>query len=114
MQSSVLRSFEVADSFRTAKQSRRTKSRSAEYRKDLVGGDCGVFESNSLAAVAGYPNISVPAGFVQGLPAGISFWGRAFSEPVLIKIAYAFEQATRHRRGPGFLPTLSLQAAARQ
>jgi amidase len=67
---------------------------------DLVNGDCGVFESNTLAAVAGYPNITVPAGFVQGLPAGISFWGRAFSEPTLIKIAYAFEQATQARKPP--------------
>ena len=72
---------------------------------DLVGGDCGVFESSSLAAVAGYPNITVPAGYVQGLPTGISFFGRAFSEPTLIKIAYAFEQATKARRAPKYLPT---------
>ena len=75
------------------------------WTTDLVNGDCGVFESNSLAAVAGYPNITVPAGFVQGLPAGISFWGRAFSESTLIKIAYAFEQATKARKTPTFLPT---------
>jgi amidase len=58
------------------------------------------------AAIAGYPDISVPMGFVRGLPVGISFFGRAWSEPVLIRIAYAYEQATRHRRAPGFLETL--------
>ncbi len=70
---------------------------------DLVNGDCGVFESSSLAAVAGYPNITIPAGYVQGLPCGISFFGRAFSEPTLIRIAYAFEQATKSRKPPTFL-----------
>ncbi len=75
------------------------------WMTDLVNGDCGVFESGSMAAVAGYPIVTVPAGFVQGLPAGISFFGRAFSEPVLIKIAYAFEQLTKARRTPKFLPT---------
>ena len=58
------------------------------------------------AAIAGYPDISVPMGFVSGLPAGVSFFGRAWSEPVLIRIAYAFEQATRHRAAPTFAPTL--------
>ena len=58
------------------------------------------------AAIAGYPDISVPMGFVSGLPAGVSFFGRAWSEPVLIRIAYAFEQATRHRQAPTFAPTL--------
>jgi Asp-tRNAAsn/Glu-tRNAGln amidotransferase A subunit and related amidases len=72
---------------------------------DLISGDCGVFESSSQAAVAGYPNITVPAGYVQGLPAGMSFFGPAFSEPTLIKIAYAFEQATKARKAPGYLPT---------
>ncbi len=58
------------------------------------------------AAIAGYPDVSVPMGFVSGLPVGISFFGRAWSEPVLLRIAYAFEQATRHRRAPGFEETL--------
>jgi len=74
---------------------------------DLINGDCGgnYISSSSLAAVAGYPNITVPAGFLKELPIGISFFGRAFSEPALIKIAYAFEQATRVRRVPKFLET---------
>ena len=57
----------------------------------------------SIAAVAGYPYITVPAGFVEGLPVGIGFFGRAFSEPQLIKIAYAFEQKTNARREPKYL-----------
>ncbi|MBA2620319.1 MAG: amidase [Acidobacteria bacterium] len=59
----------------------------------------------SLAAVAGYPYITVPAGIIDGLPAGIAFFGGAFSEPQLIKFAYAFEQMTRMRQEPKFLPT---------
>ncbi|HLM02030.1 MAG TPA: amidase [Pyrinomonadaceae bacterium] len=77
----------------------------AAWMIDLVNGDCGVFESGSMAAVAGYPIVTVPAGYVQGLPAGISFFGRAFTEPTLIKIAYAFEQATKARVTPKFLQT---------
>ncbi len=57
------------------------------------------------SAVAGYPNITVPAGFVDEMPIGVSFFGRAFSEPALIKFAYAFEQATKMRQPPKFLPT---------
>ena len=59
----------------------------------------------SLAAVAGYPYMTVPAGFIDGLPAGMAFFGAAFSEPQLIKFAYAFEQMTRMRQTPKFLPT---------
>lgn len=76
---------------------------------DLVYGDRGVGGHSGPAAVAGYPNITVPAGFVFGLPIGISFFGRAWSEPVLLKLAYAFEQATRHRRPPTFPPTASVE-----
>jgi len=77
---------------------------------DLIDGDHDSGGSSTPAAVAGYPNINVPAGFVRGLPVGISFFGRAYSEPALIRIAYAFEQATRFRRGPQFLPTIELGA----
>lgn len=79
---------------------------------DLVNGDHDTGGSSSPAAVAGYPNINVPAGFVFGLPVGISFFGRAWSEPVLIKIAYAFEQTTRVRKQPQFLITANLDANA--
>ena len=58
------------------------------------------------AAIAGYPDISVPMGQVAGLPVGISFFGRAWSEPTLIRIAYAYEQATKMRRPPGYAATL--------
>ncbi len=71
---------------------------------DLVYGDRDVGGSSSPAAVAGYPNITVPVGDIVGLPVGISFFGRAWSEPVLLKIAFAFEQATKHRKAPRFLP----------
>ena len=73
---------------------------------DLVAGDHFGGGSSSPAAVAGYPNINVPAGYVLGLPVGISFFGRAWSEPVLIRLAYAYEQASKVRKPPQFLPTL--------
>ena len=73
---------------------------------DLVDGDHDVGESSNAAAVAGYPNITVPAGFISGLPVGISFFGRAWSEPTLLKIAYGFEQATKARKAPQFLPAV--------
>ncbi len=75
---------------------------------DLVNGDYGVNGSSTVPAVAGYPHITVPAGYEFGLPVGISFFGRAWSEPKLIAIAYAYEQAMKHRRPPKFLPTADL------
>ena len=77
---------------------------------DLINGDHFTGGSSTPAAVAGYPAITVPVGFVCGLPVGISFFGRAYSEPTLIKLAYSFEQATKHRRAPRFLPTAELKA----
>jgi amidase len=70
---------------------------------DLVDGDHSAGGSSNAAAVAGYPNINVPAGFIFELPVGISFFGRAWSEPVLLKIAYGFEQVVKARKPPEFL-----------
>jgi len=75
---------------------------------DWVNGDHFTGGYSSASAVAGYPHITVPAGYVFGLPVGISFFGRAWSEPTLIKFAYAFEQATKARRAPEFLATAKL------
>jgi amidase len=76
---------------------------------DLISGDHFGGGSSNAAAVAGYPNINVPAGYLFGLPVGISFFGRAWSEPTLLKIAYGFEQATQARKAPKFLPTAELK-----
>jgi amidase len=73
---------------------------------DLLNGDHSAGGSSNAAAVAGYPNINVTAGFLSGLPVGISFFGRAWSEPTLIKLAYSFEQATKARQAPKFLATI--------
>ncbi len=74
---------------------------------DLVNGDHFTGSSSTPAAVARYPSVSVPMGFVMGLPVNLSFFGRAWSEPILIRLAYAFEQITMHRKAPTFAPTLA-------
>jgi amidase len=79
---------------------------------DLINGDHAAGGSSSAAAVAGYPNINVTAGYLWGLPVGISFFGRAWSEPTLLKIAYSFEQLTKARQKPRFLPTIEIPAAS--
>ena len=79
---------------------------SPAWPTDLVNGDHSGGGSSNAAAVAGYPNINVPAGNLWGLPVGLSFFGRAWSEPTLIRLAYAFEQATKARITPKFLPTV--------
>lgn len=76
---------------------------SPAWKTDHVNGDHFMLASSSPAARAGYPNITVPMGFVEELPVGVSFFGKAWSEPVLIEIAYAYEQATKHRKAPKFL-----------
>jgi amidase len=78
------------------------------WTTDWLNGDHFTGGYSTASAVAGYPHITVPAGYVFGLPVGISFFGRAWSESTLIKFAYSFEQATKARRAPQFLPTAKL------
>ena len=81
---------------------------SPAWTTDLINGDRYHMGSSSPAAISGYPNITVPMGFFRELPVNISIWGRAWSEPELLRIAYAYEQLTRHRQAPKFIPTLDL------
>ncbi len=78
------------------------------WMNDLVKGDASGGGFTSLAAVAGYPHVTVPGGFVHGLPCGLSFVGTAWSEPRLIALAYAFEQATKHRRAPTYPKSINI------
>jgi len=81
---------------------------SPAWTTDVINGDRFLMSSSSPAAISGYPNISVPMGFFTELPVNISIWGRAWSEPQLLRIAFAYEQLTRHRRKPKFIPALDL------
>lgn len=76
---------------------------SPAWKTDLINGDHFMGGSSSPAAISGYPNITVPMGFVDDLPVGISFFGRQWSEPVLLEVAYGYEQSTRHRKAPTFI-----------
>jgi len=78
---------------------------SPAWKTDLVNGDNFLGASSAFAAISGYPNITVPMGFIDELPTGVSFFGRAWSEPVLLEIAYGFEQGTKHRKAPTFMTT---------
>jgi amidase len=80
---------------------------SPAWKTDLINGDSYTVSSSSPAAISGYPNVTVPMGFVDGLPVGISFFGRAWSEPLLIGLAYAYEAGTKFRRAPQFIPVWS-------
>jgi len=77
---------------------------SPAWKTDLVNGDTFHYGSSSPAAQSGYPNVCVPMGYVDDLPVGLSIFGRAWSEGLLISIAYAYEQVTLHRRAPQYLP----------
>jgi amidase len=74
---------------------------------DHINGDRDTGGCTTPAAVAGYPHITVPAGFYGGLPIGLSFFGTAWSEPTLFKLAYSWEQQMNARRKPGFAPSVA-------
>jgi amidase len=76
---------------------------SPAWKTDLILGDHFVGGSSSLAAISGYPAISLPMGFIENLPVGVTFFGRAWSEPILLQIAFAYEQGTKHRKAPKYI-----------
>jgi amidase len=78
---------------------------SPAWKTDLIDGDHFMGGSSSAAAIAGYPSIAVPMGFIDELPVDVSFFGKAWSEPVLLEIAYAYEQGTKHRKAPRYIPS---------
>ena len=75
------------------------------WKTDMINGDNFVLSTSVYAALSGYPNINIPMGFIGDVPVGVSFFGRVWSEPILLEIAYAYEQGTQHRVPPKFLPT---------
>jgi amidase len=76
---------------------------SPAWKTDLILGDHFVGGSSSLAAISGYPAITVPMGFIDNLPVGVTFFGRAWSEQLLLQIAYSYEQGTKHRKAPKYI-----------
>ncbi|MEO7990651.1 MAG: amidase [Chryseolinea sp.] len=78
---------------------------SPAWKTDLIDGDHFMGGSSSLAAISGYPSITVPMGFINELPVGVSFFSTAWSEPLLLEIAFAYEQGTKHRKAPKFIPS---------
>jgi amidase len=76
---------------------------SPAWKTDLLLGDHFVGGSSSLAAISGYPAITVPMGFVDDLPVGVTFFGKAWNEPLLLEIAYSYEQGTKHRKAPKYI-----------
>jgi len=78
---------------------------SPAWKTDLINGDHFMGGSSSLAAISGYPSITVPMGFIDELPVGVSFFSKAWSEPLLIEIAYSYEQVTKYRRAPKYIPS---------
>lgn len=81
---------------------------SPPFTADLLFGDRSIVRNSSLSAAAGYPRVTVPGGFIHALPVGISFMGSAWSEARLLSLAFAFEQASKFRQPPHFLPTATL------